>query len=478
MAEVSVLRSAAAFLRTERARELLDVIAVATVCALSLIVLVVGTGIDVWRHDSLYYLPFGPKSTSSGRWLIYLLSGPLTALPGGLLWLLGNLLFSGFAYQVAKIYRQDTRTALLFALLVAQIPCVYGLSLWPVGNLPMPLLLVVAALTSTRMPMVAFYALFGVLFFGVSQQYYFLLPVLHVPGVLASPKGPLRATARLLVLWVSGFVAGYLCALVYVYLASGQLGLPVAEWRDPHPVTDLSSLLENVALSGRWLAEHLGILGQLSMGGLPIIVMAAAGAFGRARQEILVRLVVFGAIGLTIYVLTIPVGVTIHFRTATPLFFAFLALAFLGSPGGLHRRLYPICVLLVFVPFWLTNFENLQWYRAVTDEYRRELVSLSPKPPASYAGLVLVHGTARSLQTRIEESTGRRARYIVPFLSEEKGIETRWRPSGLAAGFRTVRICTSAACRELPDSCLLENDAYCIHGQTPDGRLFMSFVTR
>ena len=75
--------------------------------------------------------------------------------------------------------------------------------------------------------------------------------------------------------WLAtGFLAGYLCALAIVYGISGHLGLPIAESRNPHYVTDLASLLGNLASRTRFLAAHLGALGRMTLGGLSIVAMA------------------------------------------------------------------------------------------------------------------------------------------------------------------------------------------------------------
>ncbi|MAE95212.1 MAG: hypothetical protein CL910_11180 [Deltaproteobacteria bacterium] len=463
-------------LRDPTTQQRLEVAALVVALALSLVVAALGTSLDVWRHDSLYYHPFGAKAWISGRWLTYLLSFPLLFLPGGPLWLAGFLLFGGFAFLVARGFGQDSRGSLLFALLAAQIPCLYGLSLWPVGNLPMPLLLFAAGLAARRLSMWPFYLLFGVLFLGVTQQYYFLLPALHLPEVLASRRGPLRATVRLLAAWVTGFLVGYLVVLVYVYLASGHVGMQVPTWRDPHYVTDLASLLANIATSGSWLLQHLGAAGQLTLGGLTLLAMVVTGAWGTRRSDIAVRVVVFGAMGLALYAVMVPIGVTIHFRSATPVFFALLCFAFLGWSGGRHRGLYPIGVLLVLVPFGFTNLENLLWYRTVTGEYQSRLREVMPKPPEAYEGVVLLQGNARALQARIERESGRRARFIVSELSDDRGIEKRWKPSGLAMGFQRVRYCLNEHCRSIPRTCLAGNADYCVHGETPDRYLLISFV--
>jgi hypothetical protein len=463
-----------------RALRLLDVVAVIALCGLSAVVLSLGSGIEVWRSDSLYYVDardYEPKMTREGRWLIYLLFDTLRALPASPVWLLGHLLGAGFAYRVARLYRQDWRTAFLFAALAAQLPSVWGQSLWPAATFPAIALVFIASFLHSRLPMALFYALFGVLFFGLNQQYYFLLPVLHLPWVLSSPEGSLRATLRLLVTWMAGFVGGYLVSLSVVFAASGEVGFPIDAWREPNPVTDFGSLLDNLASRGGFLAEHLGVLGDLALAGLALAAAAALNLLGRPASQVLARLVVFGAVGLAIYAVTIPVGMRIEFRTVTTLYFAILAFGFLGSGSRIHRAFYPIGAVLVFVPLWAVNVNNVLWFRGVADAYRTELIRVSPEPPATYNGLLIVGGNARSLQTRIEESIGRRARYIVPRLSSEGQFETRWRPFALAAGFRFVRHCRGPSCPPRPDSCLVESDAYCIEGVTEKKHLLLRFVT-
>jgi len=463
-----------------RVVKFLDIAAIVTVCGLSGVVFYQGMGIEVWRSDSLYYVDardYAPKMTREGRWLIYLLFDALKTLPAQLLWLLGHVAGAGFAYRVARLYGLDSALAFLFAALAAQIPCVWGQSFWPAATFPALALLFIASLLHARLPMTLFYGLFGVLFFGLNQQYYFLLPVLHLPWVLESQEESLRAALRLLLKWVLGFCGGYLVSLGVVYLASGEVGFPVDAWREPHYVNDFRSLLENVASGGGLLAAHLSVLAELAPAGLTLLVVAALSVLGRSRSEVLARLVIFAAVGLAIYAATIPVGVRVDFRSLTPLYFAVLGFCFLGSPSRAHRIFYPVAILLVFVPFWDVNLNNVLWFRGVNDAYRAELIRVTPEPPATYNGLIIVGGNASSLQTRIEDSIGRRPRYIVPRLSSEGRYETRWRPAALAAGFRFVRHCAGISCPPRPDSCLTESDAYCIEGVTERNHVLLRFVT-
>jgi hypothetical protein len=463
-----------------RTLEFLDVAAIVIVCGLSGVAFYQGLGIEVWRSDSLYYVDardYAHKVTREGRWLIYLLFDALKALPGQLLWLLGHVAGAGFAYRVARVHGLDSAMAFLFAALAAQIPSIWGQSFWPAATFPALVLTLLASLLCSRLPMAIFYGLFGVLFFGVNQQYYFLLPVLHLPWVLASLEGSLRATLRLLLYWVLGFFGGCLVSLSVVFLASGEVGFPIDAWRQPHYVNDFRSLLDNVASRGGLLAEHLGVLLDLAPAGLALLVAAALSVLGRSGSNVLARLVILSAVGLAIYAVTIPIGVRVDFRSVTPLFLAILAFCFLDSPSRAHRVFYPVGVLLVFVPFWGVNLDNVLWFRGVNDAYRAELIRVTPQPPASYNGLVIVGGDARSLQARIEDSIGRRPRYIVPHLSTEGRYETRWRPAALAAGFRFVRHCAGISCPPRPDSCLAESDAYCIEGVTEQRHVLLRFVT-
>ena len=454
----------------------LDVAALAVLGTAAATLLALGSGIDAWRHDSLYYIgDFGPKAFRNGRWLAALVWRPSILLPPVVTWWLGYLAFAAFAFRVARVNGLDERAALIFALLAMQIPCALGQSFWPAGTLPGPLLLVLAAALHGRIPAIAFYAGFGVLFFGVSQHYYFLLPLLDLPRIHRDASSPLLGIVSLLALWTAGFGVGAGFAYLLVFEVLSYEREPIPAWREPHPATDLTSLLENLGSRARLVAEHLAVVARLSLGAVPLAGLALAWAWPQRGDRIAARALCCASVGIAIHVATIPIGTKIDFRTLLPLFFAALAFAFFGPTSAWQRRALPIAAVLVAIPFAITNLENLRWYRGVTELYRESLVAASPRPPEQYPGVVLAGGTAHALQRQAEARLGHTARYIVPKLSEERGFDLRWRPAAIAAGFRQVRFCRPPGCPTLhPERC--EAGPVCVHGTTPEGDLVVTLT--
>ena len=66
-----------------------------------------------------------------------------------------------------------------------------------------------------------------------------------------------RDLAGLIVLFVGSFALGLLSIYCLNYTFHSVFGIPMAEWRQPNPVTDMASLMANLDLVGNFMLRTL-----------------------------------------------------------------------------------------------------------------------------------------------------------------------------------------------------------------------------
>lgn len=199
--------------------------------------------VHVWAPDAAKYTFDRPPGwiTHEGRWLNYFLYPLLKSLNAQYsLFLVIACLFV-VLFIVAYRYRKNIAYAFAFSsLCIHALPLAHHLS-WPSILLPAMVILLVATLAVDKLPIYAFYAIFGILSFGSIQFVYFLLPLLHLPRLTGrSFRVNFRILAyRILPAWAVGFLIGALATLVVVYVLTtiateqGQIGLQISDWRRP-----------------------------------------------------------------------------------------------------------------------------------------------------------------------------------------------------------------------------------------------------
>lgn len=322
--------------------------------------------VRIWFEDSYVYHEEAQSYdlTALGRWLNYLLFPVLKTLNGQAALFLNLSCLFAFAFIAARRYVGDSAYALAFAALCIQAPNLTHQLTWPLATLPATAILAVAAFTVRALPIYAFYALFGVLLVGTFQYFYYLLPLLHLPLLASSGlrAGFRSLTTRIVPAWVLGFLVGNLWMLAVVYaatllgLGTGQIGLPLEEWRDPRPVHGLDDLMGNVAkavagmqialdrllLSIRWLPELARVLLPYGVA----IAWIALAVSGRCRH--LPAKLLFAGVAVAEFAATIPLGITLSFRAVTPLALGAAALLVLapwisGGGGGGNTGCKPCC---------------------------------------------------------------------------------------------------------------------------------------
>ncbi len=411
----------------------------------------------VWEMDAIPNLrTFADPSTgkvstidtylrAEGRWLHELLR-PILGHVGGTVAVFVNLtLFFCFIFIAAKRYTSDVWHSFAFAALCVQSPPLAHHLLWPVITLPSFLFLFVAATTVRVLGTLPFYLIFGILFSGSFSHLYFMLPLLHLP-LLSSTRATENfktLSTRIAPPWISGFVLGWMVNMAIVYLwtlidsGEGQIGLDIAEWRkvagaEPgawgitawNSVESLYLHMSAMLASNIWLI--FAALGALIPGML-------------VDRRHLPAKILFAGILLACYISTIPIGISVDFRTAVPTAIAVAALLFLVkfSEGGWKDMSIRVTLLLFSFGWALETIDNKLYRSAITGAWVDSLVRIAPEDPSLYKGVVLLNADPSMIgaATRaIEEKLD---------LPHRNAIHDymRWASTALAAGFDNVALC-------------------------------------
>ena len=426
--------------------------------------------IQVWGHDDppnlvvlhdahtdpggLVARMAGGYIADEGRWLHALLLPPLQYLSGKLAVYLNLAFLLGFLLICARRCGARPAYAFSFAVLGLQaMPVTFQLAVWPVITLPSTALLLAAAFAVKRLPTWPFYAIFGVLFIGCIFTYYFLLPLLHL-SLLAhgsARAGPRALVQRVFCPWVGGFLLGQGVMLAIVYgftllvFGSGQVGLDIADWRQPRPSVSYDALVENAARATGALLEHLRVftayrldVAFAALAGLAIVLS------GQVR-DIPGKTLAF-AVVLSFYCSIIFVGIDVDIRMGVASAAGVAAIYFL--PPSRRRAVYAaqIALLCGLLVLWgATSINTILWRVGVTEAYRMDLLRASPSPPDAYEGVIIVglRDSIRAMTRRIEHERGLPPWPWPAFRLEMPGVGDglRWPAVAAAAGFRRARYC-------------------------------------
>jgi hypothetical protein len=403
--------------------------------------------IHIYRHDAVYYLHWGylPRLRTEGRWINYLLFPIISIVPGKLASFL-NLLFL-FLFALVSCYRwtKNITYAFLVSLLIVQVAPFIAQILWPATSMSAFFILFLAALVSRSIPIYLFYAVFGILFFGAISNLYYLLPLLHLNLLnRASLKQNLKELViRVLPAWALGFVIGYLFALLVIFTITGQFGIEIANWRKPNYVHDLQDLTGNIGNSFEYLYDHIT---RLLDGVWRNAIMAMAlitGLISVKKYQYIPLVLLSVSITLAHYIITIPVGIVISFRTAIAAWIGVLVLIFFYPEikKWQYFILLPIIALMNYSLF-KENHESLHWYASITNIHFNELLRVTPLPPPLYSGVIFlssdeeVRKVNSMISKKLHLTNGGRLAGL--------GTADRWSPVGYEAGFKEVILCNSA----------------------------------
>jgi hypothetical protein len=340
--------------------------------------------VSVWRHDELYYQPdYFHKVEAEGRWLNYLLADYLRQLPALLCIGTVHAALLYFCFKAAWSTNRDLPIAVAIALVALQVPFLSTQLFWPATTLPGFLVLFLACILSDKTPKIVFFLSFATLFFATFSHLYFLLPLLFLKNL------DIRETFKLLSLWISSFILGFVVTQIITHQLTGHF-IEVAGWRNPNPIDSWEDLLQNLHRTFDALvrvnAEISGMLGffLVSLWGVMLII-------GRRRQiGDLYPLIVIVLSAAAIFASGIPLGLGVQSRTALIYTIGLIFLACVRqSASDLTKGLILILCLSVGATLAVSNFKTIQWYAGVTNELKVEMRRAIPGHLKSHGTVVL-----------------------------------------------------------------------------------------
>ncbi len=434
--------------------------------ALSTIALLIAyLHISLWQHDSAYYDydSLYIKIKYEGRWLLPWLVYPFKALNGQAVLMIDLAALFFFFYSVGKRVSSEALYALVFAALCIQIPAHAYQLMWPTNTVPSILILALSVMFVNRLNMFWFYLIFGVLLFATASNYFYLLPLLHLPLLdkTSAAENLKIACLKIIPAWALGFIIGYMASLlaVYVYTYSisgaGQWGIEIKSWRRPNHLESVADLLTNAEQAFVYFKTHLhSVFLKPWAFAVAVIALLTRLALGKNHNFIAVFLICL-AMMLSHYVITLPVGIRIDLRTVVNVWLAVFALLFLVNlpiEKSWRVTLLMCCMLALNYSYLRENIYNLKDYSEISNFYYEDFEqAVSQSDLEVYDGIAFLstHRDVYESNLRVLESQDFDNGKIVWL-----NTDTRLAPNAYKHGFTNILLCGSTnrrldACKEI-----------------------------
>ncbi len=297
-------------------------------------------------HDELIYLSsYSQKLLEEGRWIIFILFDVLRTIPPVISVSLCNVFLFIFAYKVGRASNVDTWCAIIFGLLALNIPHFTMLFKWSMTILPASIILAILALGHQRYARYQFTLIAGILMFATYPGFYFLVPLLFIRQL---DQENWSSFVKFISVWILGYVLGYAFAQLFVYTVTtlfteSPMFFHIAEWRNPKPMTDLSSMLENITRSTEEFKMNLQYLSELS----PWFYVPIVGVFIWALKSHLKFNIINILVVFSVYASVVLIGIDVPLRTGITLPLGIAVIALL-----VKQPLARVLLLVsIFIPF-------------------------------------------------------------------------------------------------------------------------------
>lgn len=237
------------------------------------------------RHDDFPALLADPdgyyvKTLDEGRWVSYLWHLRGFVIPSWLSFAVYQLLWATFAAATAFVLcgpKARASVALPVALFIMVAPPAAMISNWFNTLLPGLALVTLFTLLVLRFG-AARMRIWLLVFVPVTLMCYTSYPLLLLAVLLVAhdTRWSARDLAGLIALFVASFALGMLTIYSLNWIFHGVFGVPMAEWRQPNPITDLASFQANLSQVGNFM---LRMLDSFSHGFPPIAFTLVAALF-------------------------------------------------------------------------------------------------------------------------------------------------------------------------------------------------------
>lgn len=354
--------------------------------------------LHVFGHDEVHYNTyFKLKLLQDGRWLNYLILGYLRGIDISawfIIYIASNWLL---AYRLSRQASIPVAISFIAASVAAISPPVVEQGMWPATAFPAVLILIVAEILVRRgvLPWVM-YLFLGISLFGTMQNYYFLTPLLFIDMFMSEEKSRRHVWGALLrhvIWWVLGAVIGALVMSTMLLIFTGHFGPLVDDWRAPHPVKNVATLIHNIGYSIHSLGHNLiqiyqasELNGALLLAALAILLTLSI----RKSKNLAPALLLLTLVAVSFYAFSIPLAPIILMRSLIALMVALiLFIGLLARANIATRATGAVILLLAGFGFQFASRSFLQKQAEETSFLYDKIHQLLPAPASSYASVSL-----------------------------------------------------------------------------------------
>lgn len=375
--------------------------------------------------DELCHLLGGyrDKLQSEGRWINFILFPGLKLINGHVALIASMVSFSYFVYACARNV-SDRRTAVLVAGISLMAPSFNQQMDWPCTTLLMILFLGWAAMVHKSLGKLPFFVLFGVLFAGVLQSAYMLLPLLFLD------EKSKRGIVKVIGCWILGYIVGFAVAELATYAICGSL-ITLADWREPHYVTDLPSLIDNVTRVWQSHVRHMGRAKLLLYAIFGLALIASVWCHRKKFFKTTLILLLFVLVLLSVYAQALMAGLAVATRTILSIHVGLVLLSLYAFQGHRHV-LYMVLGVVAWVYFTYSS-ECLKYLHLTRKEWIEDFASIQVSP-GEVSHVVLLSDSDDFLQ--VAEDYRKRGVFVPPM--QDGPIAYHWNVAPFARGFYSI----------------------------------------
>lgn len=443
---------------------------------------------DTWAYEGSPHNEFEYNQ----RWLLPAFFYALRRIPQFTAWLVAVFLFGWLGYRVTRTYLagspfESRAFSIGLAWLCVIMPGFHSQLGWASHAMSATLLLAVMETLSRRLPRIPLVLIGTPIVYGLHQSFapltlLFLIPSYTVLSRQSLTAG-MRDTIKNLVIWATAFALGWGLAEIILRIAFGQIPV-ISPFRHPHFADSFGALLGNLMHNFALLGEDLGTVYSVT-GIILMLLLVLTILIWRARKSTeggrpwIPMLIYSGALYLSIYVFTAPIGVDLQIRV-TLVFGPATLLLGLALLGLIQRPVPTLLAVYVFCFYpCMISIVNNRWFTEYGSDVKSAIVEISPANPGKFKGVIMLGGPAFDKN----EGYGWPRDYARSF---EVFPQVFWpsrvlRPAFYVSGYRKVVECGAVAkersgiCAQLDTlaprftHCATINPEICSAGATPDG---------
>ena len=195
------------------------------------------------------------------------------------------------------------------------------------------------------------------------SRLYNLIPLLFISEIKTS-----RQLFRLFAFWVAFYVCGFIVAELLTKVIAGQF-IHMESWRQPHYITSLSVLLQNLVMISKALVSHIRTFGFVN---LTLCILAVVLCLWKRIMNVYQCLLLL-CVGMACYAQALPLGIWVSLRTVYALYIALL-MPFCYLFLCKEFRVPVLAVFLILgITMFTDNYNALRYYNGVFSVWTEHL---------------------------------------------------------------------------------------------------------